>query len=537
MRSPPPVPPLREDVGVKRLQSPSGPRFVVEDPVRRIRLPIDALTLALVEELASDAAMTQDQLAEAIGAPRVELQRRVRWLARQSLLETPRAADQLRVHLAGVEEPGDAAGDDTLVTATADAAAFDPATVTLRYPEGLRHGCVACGACCHGTDVGPLKPDDIARVRAIDWTPHLPADVRPDDWMQAVALPTAAGEQTITLMGQRHGRCVFLGADKLCVIHKVAGMAQKPTICRQFPYTFTRTGTGIDVSFSMECRKWWTAKQHGRPVAEDEAGIRRLIAEGGPVLALPNPVPLSDGLDATADEWLAIRESMVANLFGVQTISGLVGAVVDPVREAVASRMDGYRESEVFAEREAWGVLAAEPEDQVAGFFDRCGALREAIADGIDQIADAEDARGRAAEADRARRFAWAFQALLAGRRADDPLRFEHELELWRDMALAACYAHEPVRRGGLVLGTATLAMRLLVGPLLAGMLAEASLRGRISEQDATDALVLVTKVPRGTAYEQLIARHRKAWVETFFHGAGALACGAAPGAVPDWLL
>lgn len=529
MRSSPPVPPLREDVGVKRLQSPSGPRFVVEDPVRRIRLPIDELTLALVQELAADAAMTQDELAEAIGAPRVELQRRVRWLARQSLLETPRAADQLRVHLALVP---DTEGEADAPKATA---AFDPATVPLHYPEGLRHGCVACGACCHGTDVGPLKPDDIARVRAIDWSPHLPADVTPDAWMHETTLPTAAGEKTITLMGQRHGRCVFLGADKLCVIHKVAGAEQKPTICRQFPYTFTRTASGIDVSFSMECRKWWTAKQNGKPVAEDEAGIRRLIAEGGPVLALPSPVPFSEGFDATTAEWLAIREKMIANLFGVQTISGLVGAVVDPVREAVAGRLDGYRESEAFGEREAWGVLAAEPEDQVARFFDRCGALREAIVDGIDQIADAEEARERPAEADRARRFAWAFQALLAGRRADDPLRFEHELELWRDMALAACYAHEPVRRGGLVLGTAMLAMRLLVGPLLAAMLAETSLRGRVSEQDATDALVLVTKIPRGTAYEQLVAKHRKPWVETFFHGAAVLARGEGPTAVPDW--
>ncbi|MFO0745676.1 MAG: YkgJ family cysteine cluster protein [Myxococcota bacterium] len=517
------MPPLRDDLKPRKIQTSSGPRMVVDDLARKVRVPIDELTLQIMECLA-EGPMSQDDLASELGAPRIELQRRVRVLARQLLLQTPRAAAMVALATTETARP-------PLVPEV------DAATVALGFSPDLRHGCVACGACCHGTDVGPLKDDDVERVMAIDWTPHLPASVVKADWIREVQVPAPGGApgKPIRLMGHTHGRCVFLGSDKLCVIHKVAGPAQKPTICRQFPYTFTRTPAGIDVSFSMECRAWWTAKQNGLPPEQDEAGIRKLLSEGAPVLSLPVPVPVMDGLEWDAASWEAVRAEALGQIAAATDHAALVLAVVNPVRSAIAKVMDGFAASEVFAEREAWAVPAPDAQDQTARFFGTVGRLDQALKKGLQAIADEMDARGEGDQADRTQRLRWATHALFQGRRCDDLVRFPHEHEIWQDMARATFQAHDPVRRGGLVQGTATLALRLLSGHLLSGLLAQAALRGRTSEQDATDAMVLVTKMWRGTAFERLLATVAKDLSEVCLWNAGVLAGREAPRPIPSW--
>ena len=269
------IPPLRDDFRVKRAGS---ERFAVEDAALRVRVPVDPLGLAVLQELA-DGSRGPGALCKAVSAPRIEVFERVALLNRHLLLDTPRANAQVELHAA-------AASEALWPRADSDAA-------PLATPPDLVHGCVACGACCTGTDVGPIPDEDVARVCELDWTEHLPDGVTPDDWFQHLEDRTGA---PITLLGMRNGRCVFLGDNKLCVIHRVAGPQQKPVICRQFPYTFTRTPRGIDVSFSMECRSWWRARQQGSPVSEDEPAIRLLLRQGAPVLDLPMPVPVWDGL-------------------------------------------------------------------------------------------------------------------------------------------------------------------------------------------------------------------------------------------------
>lgn len=517
MRSPPPVPPLREDIKARKL----GGRIVIEDAARRVRVPIDPLGLAVMEVL-SEGPAYPDDLAEAIEAPRVELQRRVALLNRHNLLETPRAADQLRVH--------------------AEAAAPDGTPLEgapLRFQARLAHGCVACGGCCHGTDVGPLKDDDVARITAIDWRPHLPADVAPSDWIDEVPAERSPTQQPIRLMGMRHGRCVFLGDDKLCVIHKHHGAQQKPTICRQFPYTFTRTPSGIDVSFSTECRAWWKARNSAAPPPEDPAQlaqIRALIAEGAPILSLPVPVALAEGVDIDLGTWEQLRAQMLADLEAADSQAGLVRAVVDPVRRALDALAEGYRDSELFATRDAWHVPEPDTEDQTARFFSTAARLKDALALGITRIADGMAEGDRRDEADRTRRLAWGLSELLTGRRIDDLVPFEHALGVWRDLALASLQAHEPARKGDLLLGLATLVMKLTVGPMLAGLSAQTALRGRVHEQEVVDAMVLVTKLPRGSAFERLLMSLRRDLVTVFFCDALTLAEGAAPRPIPAWL-
>ncbi|MCA9514855.1 MAG: YkgJ family cysteine cluster protein [Myxococcales bacterium] len=501
------VPAFRDDLAVKKY----GDKLVVEDALRRVRVPIDALTLQVVQALA-DGPQPPDMLAQALSAPRAELWRRVSLLNAHGLLETPRAAAQCALHAdAAAREPWpkDALGD-----------------APLRFPGGLQHGCVACGACCHGTDVGPLKPDDIAKVQEIDWSPHLPDDVDREDWLVETEAP---GGQTVTLMGMRHGRCVFLDGDKLCVIHKVAGADQKPTICRQFPYTFTRTPDGIDVSFSMECRAWWQARLAGSPPAEDEAGIRKLVAEGGPVVDLPPVVSVWTGIDCDHAAWGALREELIAGVTAAPDVAAIVAALVGPTRALFARLVANDDDSELFAERVAWGVPEGPAPDAVAAFGAQLAALRGRVADGLSGLARAFHEAGRGDEGDRTARLRWALEALLDGRQVEDLLRLEHETEIWRDMVLAALYAHDPARRDYLLSGISHLVLRVLAGQLLAGLLAQVGLRGRTSEQDVVDSMVLLTKMLRGSAFSQLLGRARGELVGLFVWNAEVFSVGAPP--------
>jgi len=518
MRSPPPVPPLRDDLRARKL----GGRIVVEDPARRVRVPIDELGLAVMEVL-SEGPIDPDDLAAAIEAPRIELQRRVALLSRQSFLQTPRAAEQLRVH------------ENAALEVEAPATEALP----LNFQATLAHGCVACGGCCHGTDVGPLKDDDIAKIRAFDWRPLLPNDVSPDDWIDEVPAERSPTKQPIRLMGMRQGRCVFLGDDKLCIIHKHKGSQQKPTICRQFPYTFTKTPRGIDVSFSTECRAWWKARNNAVPPAGDAeqlAQIRALIAEGAPILSLPVPIPLAEGIDIDLATWETLRAAMLRGLEAAASVPELVSALIEPVKRQLDALSESYRESEIFASREAFSVPDPDPVDQPQRFFAALERLKLALVAGITAIADAMREADKRDEADRAMRLAWGIDELMSGRKIDDLVPFAHALEIWRDLALASVQAHEPARKGDIVLGVATLVLKLLTGPMLAGLSAQAALRGRVHEQEVVDAMVLVTKLPRGSAFERLFAGHRRDLATVFLCDVTTLVLGHAPRPLPSWL-
>ncbi|PIE20023.1 MAG: hypothetical protein CSA66_01760 [Proteobacteria bacterium] len=496
------IPPLREDIAVKRY----GGKYCVEDRVRMVRVPIDGLTLKVMEVLAEGPAFPEP-LVEALEAPRAEVFKRVALLDGQHLLQSPRAAEQLAIHAAAAPLwPADQLSE-----------------APLRYPAELRHGCVACGACCHGTDVGPLKPDDIDRIKQIDWSPHLPQGVSADDWLDEVDHPAGP----ITLVGMRHGRCVFLGDDKLCVIHKVAGAHHKPTICRQFPYTFTRTPSGVDVSLSMECRSWLKAKRNGAPLEQDEATIRALIAEGGPVLDLPAVVSLWSGVDLTGEAWQALRGDLLEGVRVATTVAGVVEALTAPV---VAAFDEAHEVPVGYLARGAWGLPAAVgDEDPVATFLAGCRRVGGALSSGLEALAVGFDEADRHDEADRTRRVRWMLVALLSGRRVDDLVPFAHGVEIWRDLALASLYAHEPARQRDVMTGVSRLVLRILAGHLGSGMLAQAALRGRVLQQDVVDSMVVLTKMLRGSAFVRLLNGLRDELVALMVYNGGAFVAGATP--------
>lgn len=502
------IPPLRADIVVKRM----GKQLVAEDAARRVRIPLDSLALEVMQAL-SDGPQRVADLRSAVSGDAADIWRRVTFLTRHALLETPRAATLLKMH----HEAAPSWQGESLADAP------------LLFPAGLAHGCVACGACCHGTHVGPLTPGDIARVKEIDWTEHIP-DLSRDSWFIETDGPHG---KPITLLGMRKGRCVFLGENKLCTIHSVAGAAQKPGICRQFPYTFTRTPDGLSVSFSMECRAWWEAKQNAGPIEDEEAALRTLLAQQVPVLEVPNPIPVWTGADLAFPRWNTLRQEAIDAVRAATDTPSILAALVGLAHSAYDAPVADYRSDEVYAARGTW-ALEDETRPAAESYAHARSQLASALGEGITQIAAHVDGRGDVIEGDRIRRFKWAVNSLLSGRRVDDLVRFEHELEIWRDMVLAALYGHQPARRGDLLTGLAVLALQLLAGELLAGLLAEVARRGRVAEQDVVDAMVLVTKELRGSAFTRLIAKHRTNLVSVVLYNGAVFAGGQTPTATEE---
>jgi lysine-N-methylase len=519
----PPVPPIRDDLGAKRL----GGRIVVEDPVRRVRIPVDALAVEVMRAL-SDGPVSQGALVSAVRAPAEEVWRRVHFFARHGLLETPRAAAQRALRAAAGE-----GGAPVAPPASALAAA------PLGLHPALAHGCVGCGGCCQGTDIGPLRDDDVARIREVDWSPFLPADVTPAEWIDEVPAEHSPTGAPIRLMGMRKGRCVFLDGDRRCIIHAQRGAAQKPTLCRQFPFVFVRTPSGrVDVSFSTECRAWWQARQSAPPPSADPAqveAIRALLAEGAPVLELSAPIEAADGLDLDVAGWEQLRTAMLDGLAAARSTPELVQAVVAPFVSRLETSAAAFAAAERFAEREAFGLAAQPPADDAARAEETRRRLQEGLAGGMERLAGQLKEAGLPDEAARARRLAEATEALLSGRDFSALTPFRDALEIWRDLAIASIHGHEPARRGDLALGVAVLAYRILLAPVLAGLSAEQALRGWVHEQEAVDAMVLATKGLRGTAFERLLQSVRRDLVTAFVCDVRALALGEAPGPVPGW--
>ncbi len=475
----------------------------VEVPALRVDpedLPreLDALTLAVARRLAAGAA-DPGQLCAAVQGPRVAVFERVLGLHRLAALDTPRSRDQAHLAAAGAAGPTPAA---------------------LRFPGGLKHRCVSCGSSCTGSDLGPLTDSDIARLEVLE-----PARRR---WLGEVR-DTHGGSARV--LKDDGGRCVNLRADLLCGVHVAGEAADKPGFCRQFPLVFVRTPRGIDVSFAMECRSWTRARVAGEPTAAREGELRALLADGATVLDLEVPVRLGAGLAIDFEAWEELRREMLGHAASASDLGDLADAVADPVLVAVDRALEPYADSELFATREGWGIPA--PADDLTHratrFMETCGRVSAQLVGGLGELARHHQLAGSTDRVDRTQLLRRVLTELLSGRPPEPVSRPELELELHRDLVMAALHAHEPARRGGVLLGAALLNLKLIACHRGAGLVARAASRAAVTEQDVVDTMVLLTKMLRGTSTLGVVRHPRDELAELFLQGSRVFTRGQAP--------
>lgn len=173
-----------------------------------------------------------------------------------------------------------------------------------------RHSCRHASACCSSYSVGPLLPDDQARVQAV-----LPAVRRrfPD---QALDDPLVArdhqGAPSVFLRKQ-DGFCCFWLEGTGCTIHSVAGDQAKPLVCQLFPVQLVRAGGELRIGVRPTCLEDHACWQDGPPIDSDL--LDRLTADPRSFLSRPEP----------EGEQVALRLASVPDLDTGSILSFLFG--------------------------------------------------------------------------------------------------------------------------------------------------------------------------------------------------------------------
>ena len=506
------IPALRDDLEIVELR---GQRYL-EDGLRRVRVPVDDLCLKICEALA-DGPLTPAELTSRVSAGRLDCYERVVLLNRHVMLASTRAQESVALHREG--EPGASNLDGS-----------------LSHSAALRHSCTGCGACCTGTDLGPLSDEDVARIEAIDWSPHLDPEVKPEDWVIEVEMQSG---EVARLLGRRDDRCVFLRPDNKCTIHAVAGADQKPLMCRQFPHFFVREpeSPSIHVGFSTECRSWHHARIDGSSVDDSRDSLWKILEEKKSVVVLRPPFAVWDGLDWSWAVWREVREAQLQRLQEAEDFGGLIDAVTEPVLEVLSGAMEAAQEDEIFATRLGWGI----PEPPAGGLAGR-GAfesfqedsrrLAGVLGGGIEELSERYGAAGERAMGRRHSALSDAICGLLSGQTPPPVATTPEAFQIWREMALAAIDSHEIVRGESILFETARLNFKLILARHDCHQGISDGMRAQVDSHDVVDRMVRVTKMLRGALVSALMRQARRELVALFLFNSSVFVHGQAPRAL-----
>jgi len=506
------VPGLREGLEIVEVKG----RSYLEDPIRRVRVPLDELGARICEALRG-GPLTPAELTSRVGAGRLESYERIALLNRHVMLRTPRAAQSVMLHETTEQR-------------------LPPADGTLVHRANLRHSCTGCGACCTGTDLGPLSDEDVARIQSVDWSPHLPPEVTPDKWVVEVELQ---GGDVTKLLGRRHDRCVFLRDDNKCTIHAVAGAAQKPLMCRQFPHHFIREPESpeIHVAFATECRAWHVAKVDGASVEDSYGALWEILEEKGSAIVLKAPFSVWDGLDWSWKTWRGVRDVQLERLATASEFSELVDGIVEPVLQALADSMSPHEQDEFFSTRAGWGIPAP-PGGSLTGrgafeaFQEASLSINGALGGGLAQLAERYEDAGELEMGRRHLALSDAVHHLFSGQETPRALTTPEAFEIWREMALAAVDGHEIAQGDSILFETGKLVLKLVLAHHDCHLGVSDGMRARVDDHDVVDRMVRVTKMLRGALVSALLRRSRKEVVALFLFNTSVFVRGQAPRAL-----
>jgi Fe-S-cluster containining protein len=177
----------------------------------------------------------------------------------------------------------------------------------LQVMPGLRFGCTNCGSCCQQWGV-EVSESEKQRIEQLAWTTV--AEARPGERFFQRA---GAGSESRWLLGlQASGKCRFLDENKLCIIHKHFGAEAKPLRCRQFPYQFARSPTGIYTSLSYAstgARLNW-----GPELREERDKLLALFQAAGPDREHGETVALTEECSVSWAEYLSLEDGVRATI-------------------------------------------------------------------------------------------------------------------------------------------------------------------------------------------------------------------------------
>ncbi len=138
------------------------------------------------------------------------------------------------------------------------------------------------------------------------------------DWKSVLGVDglfirTSMAHKTKTALAKHEdGRCVFLGQDNLCEIHRHHGLQAKPFACQLYPFVLSPVGGKIRVGLRFDCPA--VCKNEGRVLSDHYKGVndlaKHLIPSGYKVEKAPCP-DLKSGVKLSSQRFEAFNESLM----------------------------------------------------------------------------------------------------------------------------------------------------------------------------------------------------------------------------------
>src|SRR5690606_663241 len=145
--------------------------------------------------------------------------------------------------------------------------------------DDLRFSCLSCGACCSIRYRVQLQDRDAEVLESLDLQK---IGITYEDVVQEIWQRNRFGDMEVRRYLKRDDtRCVFLGEDRLCEIHRHFGYDKKPFACRTYPFQPVLTPDGGAVMlFRPECSSQHLTMTSGALVSERKAEIWKEIELG-----------------------------------------------------------------------------------------------------------------------------------------------------------------------------------------------------------------------------------------------------------------
>lgn len=154
--------------------------------------------------------------------------------------------------------------------------------------------CNCCGRGCRSFLV-PVRPEEREAISAQrDWRTFLHVK-------DLFVKHRAAGPAGFGLAKWPDGRCIFLDADNLCLIHKYYGLQAKPLACQLFPFVFTPFAGSLRVGLRFDCPGVCTSD--GRNLSDYIKEVQSLANRIVPAGVENMPLPAVTGRQKIEASW------------------------------------------------------------------------------------------------------------------------------------------------------------------------------------------------------------------------------------------
>jgi lysine-N-methylase len=175
-------------------------------------------------------------------------------------------------------------------------------TLPIHIPAVVeRWDCHGCGLCCRAVIV-PLSDEDVARLRSQHWDQH------PDYRRVRIMVRQGLWKPRYRLALNKQNECVFLTPERRCRIHELYGEAEKPLLCRMFPFQLVPLEKFAHVTLRRHCPS--AAADQGHTLKEQLPTLRELARKQPPVGAPTAPPALIPQRRGSWNEFLGVAERL-----------------------------------------------------------------------------------------------------------------------------------------------------------------------------------------------------------------------------------